>query len=137
MKTPEKVNYKILYCIITTNDLLISSVMPAIWCAPHVGPNSPVVPPVEVSWAAISVTWPWKKWPLPSCSPAATSPRVAASPCSTQRKPTTRRPVNSGPIPVPVLEPVVNGKDRLNKSCHISCRSINPSRRCRARILFS
>ena len=137
MKPLEKFQSNAPNYMINTNDIIDSSVMPAIWCAPHVGPNSPVVPPVEVSWAAISVTWPWKKWPPPSCSPAATSPRVAASPCSTQRKLTTRRPVNSGPIPVPVLEPVVNGKDRLNKSCHISCRSISPSLRCRARTLFS
>jgi len=56
-----------------------------------------------------------------------TNPQVVASPSYTLKKRTMKRRASSDLTLVPVLVPVVNGKDRLNKSCRISCKCTSRS----------
>lgn len=113
------------------------SAMQVILSARLVDPNSPVAQHVAVNWVAIFAIWPWKKWPPQSCSRADINPPVVVSPSYTQRKQTTKKLVNSGHILAPVQEPVVNGRDHWNKSCHTLCKSTNPSQLYREKISSS
>lgn len=85
-------------------------------CAPTAGPSSHAAPPVEAPWAP-SGTWPWRRWPTLSSSPASTPHRAAKSPCLTPTRRSTKSCASFGHTPAPAPAPLASGRAPWTPSC--------------------